>query len=135
MARFPIDMVRYLDDTPAPPVIRAEIAYRILGSTNYRDSDIINDLMIGYGDNFPNICDLEKLTTLLSEFRDNSPPPMASAFHLAWGLLPRQDRLDGHLAEYYYEWAKDLGISEDIVSDIIRDVVRDPRMTVTMGLR
>lgn len=117
------DIIAKLDECPAPPDVRAAIAYRILSETNRLD-DLINDIMIEYRLGFQDQVRLQNLVERLSKKRTNSDPVRdESAFHLAFGVLPSdEEHLHGYLAEYYYAWAEKLGIPEKKVSGIILEL-------------
>ena len=116
------DVISRLDDKPAPPSARAEIVYRLLLETNIRD-ELVNEVMSQYKRGFQDLHALADLTERLSAARDRYlHSSAADLYHLAWGMLPINDNLEGLLAEFYYEWAGTLGIPEDRTTKIIREI-------------
>jgi hypothetical protein len=113
-----------LDKRPAPPEARAEIAFRILQEANKRDP-LVEGIMEQYRRGFPSAETTAAAREELGAARDaNWHCAAGDLFHLAWGLLPSADRLDGYLAEFYYDWAQTLGLCEERTSAIVCEVAR-----------
>lgn len=115
------EIVSRLDRKPASRIIRARIAYLILKASE-TDNDLVDDVMVQYTYGFEDKDLLEEITDRLHGERmfDDASKNMP-LFSLAWGVLPNDDVLDGHLAEYYFMWGQDIGVSETEVAQIFDD--------------
>lgn len=120
------EIVDLLDNNPAKPSDRADIAYLILMETNRRIL-LVNDVLLEYRLGFADKSQTLRLKRTVREMRMRESNDIdISSLHLLWGVLPNEDYLDGILAEYYYAWAERLGIDEDRVSKIIWERVFRP---------
>ena len=107
-----------LDKCPATPDARANIAYHILLEATCRDA-LVDEIMAHYRSGFTDDDELQFLTQALWKARDTIRHP---SLYLAVCLLPRDEALDGFLAEYIYGWAEELGVPERRVSQLILEL-------------
>lgn len=113
------DVIALFDRTPGSPPARSEIAYRLLREANVSD-DLVKEVISEYHAGFRNRTALADVTNRLSVARDaHLYSSLVNLYHLAWGLLPGDDDLEGILAEFYYDWATALGVPEDRITEII----------------
>jgi hypothetical protein len=116
-------IIELLYRSPASAEHRAKVAFELLRLTNWQD-ELVNDLMSEYSTCFPALDRVSILRERLSHMRDRHPASKeGSVYHLAWGMLPNDDKLHGYLAEFYFEWAEDLGIPEEHACAAIEDVI------------
>ena len=119
------EIITRLDAYPATPADRAEVAYRIVMETNRR-SKIVENAITFYTSSSNSTEDLCELKNVLTTARTGEGiNEDVGLLHLAWGILPSDDCLDGFLAEYYYAWASSSGIPEEKVSKILQEVAVD----------
>src|SRR5437870_5725028 len=118
------DIIDMLDLHPFAFEENAMISYLILREARYNDQ-LINAVLSEYSahDKDQNRQHLLR-QELISNTLTDSPHPYSSACRLALGVLPGPDTMDGILADYYFSWAKDIGVSEEKVLEIFQAALR-----------
>jgi hypothetical protein len=120
------EVLDLLDQSPLSAKESRQIAFEIVAGARLNEP-FVQEMLSEYTNGFPSKSNENRLREILARLIDQTPARGSDQYkyRMLWCMLPTNEVLDGHSAEYYMIWAEPFGMNESDVASLINKFVLD----------